>query len=83
MALLDLLRLILQMVSDNAAAGDNREWNCCHKMTSMRAFIDAGCFLHFILAVGAILACCAACCVGVIANLVEYFNRYAYIEIGE
>ncbi|KAL0955969.1 hypothetical protein HGRIS_002152 [Hohenbuehelia grisea] len=31
--------------------------------------------------VEAILACCAACCVGCIENLVEYFNRYAYIEI--
>lgn len=34
-------------------------------------------------AIGAILACCAACFVGCIESLVEYFNRYAYIEIGE
>ncbi|KAL9711892.1 pH nine-sensitive protein 1 [Leucoagaricus gongylophorus] len=27
------------------------------------------------------LACCAACFVGYIDHLVEYFNRYAYIEI--
>ncbi|KXN90606.1 Protein PNS1 [Leucoagaricus sp. SymC.cos] len=27
------------------------------------------------------LACCAACFIGCIENLVEYFNRYAYIEI--
>jgi len=27
------------------------------------------------------LACCAACMVGILQNLVEYFNRYAYIEI--
>ncbi|KAG8949783.1 putative choline transporter, neither null mutation nor overexpression affects choline transport [Tulasnella sp. 424] len=32
-------------------------------------------------AFGAILACVAACCVGCIESLVEYFNRYAYIEI--
>ncbi|EJD52450.1 DUF580-domain-containing protein [Auricularia subglabra TFB-10046 SS5] len=31
--------------------------------------------------VEAILACCAECCVGCIESLVEYFNRYAYIEI--
>ncbi|KAF9452389.1 integral to plasma membrane protein [Macrolepiota fuliginosa MF-IS2] len=31
--------------------------------------------------VEACLACCAACFVGCIQNLVEYFNRYAYIEI--
>ncbi|TFK44695.1 plasma-membrane choline transporter-domain-containing protein [Crucibulum laeve] len=31
--------------------------------------------------VEACLACCAACCIGFIQNLVEYFNRYAYIEI--
>ncbi|KZV76124.1 DUF580-domain-containing protein [Peniophora sp. CONT] len=28
-----------------------------------------------------ILACCAECCVGFIENLVEAFNRYAYVEI--
>ncbi|KAF5348744.1 hypothetical protein D9758_006837 [Tetrapyrgos nigripes] len=31
--------------------------------------------------VEACLACCAACFIGFIENLVEYFNRYAYIEI--
>lgn len=31
--------------------------------------------------VEAALACCAACFVGILENLVEYFNRYAYIEI--
>lgn len=31
-------------------------------------------------AIGAAIACCAQCCVGCIASLVEYFNRYAYIE---
>lgn len=31
--------------------------------------------------VEACLACCAACFVGIIENMVEYFNRYAYIEI--
>ncbi|KAJ7072323.1 plasma-membrane choline transporter-domain-containing protein [Mycena amicta] len=31
--------------------------------------------------VEACLACCAACFIGIIENLVEYFNRYAYIEI--
>ncbi|KAF8658257.1 hypothetical protein AX16_002033 [Volvariella volvacea WC 439] len=29
----------------------------------------------------ACLACCAACIIGFIESLVEYFNRYAYIEI--
>jgi len=31
--------------------------------------------------VEALLACCAACFIGCIEQLVEYFNRYAYIEI--
>jgi len=31
--------------------------------------------------VEACLACCAACFVGILQNLIEYFNRYAYIEI--
>jgi len=30
---------------------------------------------------GAAIACCASCCVGCIRGLVDYFNRYAYIEI--
>ncbi|KDR75905.1 hypothetical protein GALMADRAFT_248683 [Galerina marginata CBS 339.88] len=29
----------------------------------------------------ACLACCAACFVGILQSMVEYFNRYAYIEI--
>ncbi|GAA5888558.1 hypothetical protein JCM6882_008996 [Rhodosporidiobolus microsporus] len=32
-------------------------------------------------AVGVAIACCANCCLGIITNMVEYFNRYAYIEI--
>jgi len=35
------------------------------------------------IAVEAALACCAACFVGILENMVEYFNRYAYIEIGK
>ncbi|GAA5981605.1 hypothetical protein JCM5350_008046 [Sporobolomyces pararoseus] len=31
--------------------------------------------------VGAAIACVAQCCIGCITSLVEYFNRYAYIEI--
>lgn len=31
--------------------------------------------------IGSIIACCAACCVGCIQGLVEWFNKYAYIEI--
>lgn len=31
--------------------------------------------------VEACLACCASCFVGIIESFVEYFNRYAYIEI--
>lgn len=30
--------------------------------------------------IGAAIACCAQCCVGCIASLAEYFNRYAMIE---
>jgi len=33
------------------------------------------------LAITALLACCAECFVGCIESMVEYFNRYAYIEI--
>lgn len=38
---------------------------------------------YVISAVEACLACCAACFIGMLQSLVEYFNRYAYIEIGE
>lgn len=31
--------------------------------------------------IGAVVACIATCCIGCIASLVEYFNRYAFIEI--
>ncbi|GAA5895354.1 Pns1p [Sporobolomyces salmoneus] len=31
--------------------------------------------------IGAAIACVAQCCIGCIASLVEYFNRYAYIQI--
>ncbi|KAF8161084.1 plasma-membrane choline transporter-domain-containing protein [Crassisporium funariophilum] len=31
--------------------------------------------------VEACLACCAACFIGILTSMVEYFNRYAYIEI--
>ncbi|PPQ98607.1 hypothetical protein CVT24_003940 [Panaeolus cyanescens] len=54
-AILDLLRLILNAIQHNANAEGHPVEAC--------------------------LACCAACCVGIIQSLVEYFNRYAYIEI--
>ncbi|PVF93253.1 DUF580-domain-containing protein [Serendipita vermifera] len=53
--LLELLRVLLNWASQNAANDGNP--------------------------VVAILACCAACFVGCIEGLVEYFNRYAYIQI--
>ncbi|KAK4702786.1 hypothetical protein P7C70_g3436, partial [Phenoliferia sp. Uapishka_3] len=31
--------------------------------------------------IGAGIACCAQCCVGCVASLAQYFNRYAMIEI--
>lgn len=31
--------------------------------------------------IGAIIGCCATCCVGFIDWMVQFFNRYAYIEI--
>lgn len=30
--------------------------------------------------IGAAVACCAQCCVGCLASMAEYFNRYAMIE---
>ncbi|KAF8625430.1 hypothetical protein AX15_005390 [Amanita polypyramis BW_CC] len=53
--LLELIRLILNAIQNNANA-DGHPVEAC-------------------------LACCAACIVGCIESLVEYFNRYAYIEI--
>ncbi|KAG8833344.1 putative choline transporter, neither null mutation nor overexpression affects choline transport [Serendipita sp. 400] len=53
--LLQLIRMLLNWASQNAAEDGNP--------------------------VVAILACCAACFVGCIEGLVEYFNKYAYIEI--
>ncbi|KAK1924435.1 integral to plasma membrane protein [Papiliotrema laurentii] len=31
--------------------------------------------------IGAILACCAVCCISCISGLIQWFNKYAYIEI--
>ena len=31
--------------------------------------------------IGSVVACCVQCCVTCIRGLVDYFNRYAYIEI--
>ncbi|KAL5506999.1 PNS1 [Sanghuangporus vaninii] len=53
--LLEVLRLILSMIRQNASAEGNP--------------------------IEAILACCAECFIGCIEAMVEYFNRYAYIEI--
>ncbi|KAF8844322.1 DUF580-domain-containing protein [Paxillus ammoniavirescens] len=54
-AILELLRLILNAARSNASAGGNPVEAC--------------------------LACCAGLFVSCIESLVEYFNRYAYIEI--
>ncbi|XP_006461087.1 hypothetical protein AGABI2DRAFT_192625 [Agaricus bisporus var. bisporus H97] len=53
--LLDLLRLIFEILRNNAEEDGNP--------------------------IGACLACCAACFTGCIESLIQYFNRYAYIEI--
>jgi hypothetical protein len=53
--ILELIRLVLNSVRQNAA----QDGNPCV----------------------AILACCAECFVGCLESLMEYFNRYAYIEI--
>lgn len=53
--ILEMLRLLLQSVRQNANADGQP--------------------------IEAILACCAECFIGCIENLVQYFNRYAYIEI--
>jgi hypothetical protein len=31
--------------------------------------------------VGVVFACCAECLIGCVEGMVQYFNRYAYIEI--
>jgi len=53
--ILEILRLILNMVRNNASAEGHPVEVC--------------------------LACCAECFIGCIEGLVEWFNRYAYIEI--
>ncbi|KAG6830173.1 hypothetical protein H0H92_001903 [Tricholoma furcatifolium] len=53
--LLELLKLLLEMIRNNANA-DGHPVEAC-------------------------LACCAACFIGCIEGMVEWFNRYAYIEI--
>lgn len=57
MTILEMIRLILNSLANNASAEGNPIEAC--------------------------LACCAACFVGFLESLVEYFNRYAYIEIGK
>ena len=53
--ILELIRLILQVVQQQEAAQGDM--------------------------VGQIIACCAVCCISCITSLVEWFNKYAYIEI--
>lgn len=53
--ILELIRLILQIVQQQQAAEGDM--------------------------IGSIIACCAVCCVGCITSLIEWFNKYAYIEI--
>lgn len=31
--------------------------------------------------IGSIVACCASCCIGCIEGMIQWFNKYAYIEI--
>lgn len=56
-----------------------RGWTSCVWLPGVK-FIPLN-LIHYI-AVEACLACCAACFIGLLQSAVEYFNRYAYIEIG-
>lgn len=67
--LLELLRLILNAVRNNANQNGHREY---HSLNSCIV-------IHSIplLAVEVCLACCAECFIGCIESMVQYFNRYA------
>ena len=71
--ILELIRVLLNWASQDAARDGNRE---CRLASNVDLTIDAS-----TIAVMAILACCAACFIGCIEGLVEYFNKYAYIQI--
>ena len=64
--LLDVLRLVLEAVRNLATEQGNRM--CLYHPIKLATNV-------LCLAIEACLACCAACFIGCIQNLVEYFNR--------
>lgn len=75
-ALLEILRLVLQALRNNANADGHRAYPY---------YLSAIWVLSRSLstAVEACLACCAECFVGCIESMVEYFNRYAVFHLLE
>lgn len=67
--ILDLLRMILNAAQNNANADGHRELTIIVSTPTVT-------FINETPAVEACLACCAACFVGILQNLIEYFNRY-------
>lgn len=68
MTLLDIIRLILNAIRNNANAEGHRESLSCDGCRSL-------CTYRATAAVEVCLACCAECIVGCIEGMVQYFNR--------
>jgi len=75
--ILELVRFLLNLASQSAADDGNRESLSLAFGEKVHETADS---VRSPAAL-AILACCAACLIGCIEGLVEYFNKYAYIEI--
>lgn len=65
--LLEILQMVLRAVQNNANQDGNGEWSFIVHSPLLMTNSAAG--------VEACLACCANCFVGIIENLVAYFNR--------
>lgn len=69
---LEVLKQVLNAVSRNERAEGDGEGHFALLVIARFACADS--YLLLPVAVGAALACLAACCVGCVSNLIQYFN---------
>ncbi|KAF7985040.1 hypothetical protein HWV62_8873 [Athelia sp. TMB] len=72
--LLEILQMFCRAVQNNAAQDGNGQSLVNYELPRVLTPADA-------TGVEVCLACCANCLIGILESAVQYFNRYAYIEI--
>ncbi|KAF7964692.1 hypothetical protein HWV62_4171, partial [Athelia sp. TMB] len=72
--LLEILQMFCRAVQNNAAQDGNGQSLVNYELPGVLTPADA-------TGVEVCLACCANCLIGILESAVQYFNRYAYIEI--